>query len=38
MRAAVAPFKGKMNGPWARCAFDELMEQTPDAPGVGLAF
>jgi monoterpene epsilon-lactone hydrolase len=34
MRARVAPFKGKMGDPGARGAFDEVMEQTPDVPGV----
>jgi monoterpene epsilon-lactone hydrolase len=34
MRTQVAPLKGKMDGPHARGAFDEVMEHTPDAPGV----
>lgn len=34
MRAQVAPYKGKMGDPSARGPFDEIMEQTPDAPGV----
>src|SRR3954470_23962045 len=34
MRAQAAPFKGKMGDPGARGPFDEIMEQTPDAPGV----
>lgn len=35
MRAQVEPFKGTMTGPEARTAYDGIMEQTPDAPGVG---
>jgi hypothetical protein len=35
MRKQLAPLKGHMNGPAARASFDEVMEQTPDAPGVG---
>jgi acetyl esterase/lipase len=34
MRQQFAPFKGKMGDPSARGAFDEVMEKTPDAPGV----
>jgi monoterpene epsilon-lactone hydrolase len=34
LRAQLAPSKGKMDGPQARGMFDEVMEQTPDAPGV----
>ena len=34
MRAAVAPLKGTMCGPDARAPFDDVMEQTPDAPRV----
>lgn len=34
MRAQVEPFKGTMTGPEAREAYDAIMEQTPDAPGV----
>lgn len=34
MRAAVAPLKGTMSGPDARAPFDDVMEHTPDAPGV----
>jgi epsilon-lactone hydrolase len=34
MRAQVEPFKGTMTGPEAREAYDGIMEQTPDAPGV----
>ena len=34
MRQQVAPFKGKMGDPSARGAFDEVMEETPDAPDV----
>src|SRR5262245_32881469 len=34
MRAQVEPFKGTMTGPEARAAYDGIMEQTPDAPGV----
>jgi acetyl esterase/lipase len=34
MRKEVAPFKGKMDDPSARPAFDEVMEHTPDAGGV----
>jgi acetyl esterase/lipase len=34
MRTQVAPLKGKMDGPHARGMFDEVMEHTPDAPGV----
>ena len=34
MRAQTEPFKGTMTGPEARDAYDEIMEQTPDAPGV----
>jgi epsilon-lactone hydrolase len=34
MRAQVEPFKGTMTGPDAREAYDGIMEQTPDAPGV----
>ena len=35
MRAQIEPFKGTMTGPEARVAYDGIMEQTPDAPGVG---
>jgi epsilon-lactone hydrolase len=34
MRTQVEPFKGTMTGPEAREAYDAIMEQTPDAPGV----
>ena len=34
MRAQIEPFKGTMTGPEAREAYDGIMEQTPDAPGV----
>jgi acetyl esterase/lipase len=34
MRPQVVPFKGTMTGPEAREAYDAIMEQTPDAPGV----
>jgi acetyl esterase/lipase len=34
MRKEVAPFKGKMSDTSARGPFDEVMEHTPDAPGV----
>src|SRR5688572_4653919 len=34
MRAQAEPFKGTMTGPEAREAYDGIMEQTPDAPGV----
>jgi len=34
LRAQLAPLKGKMDGPQARGMFDEVMEHTPDAPGV----
>ena len=34
MRAEIEPFKGTMTGPVARQAYDGIMEQTPDAPGV----
>jgi monoterpene epsilon-lactone hydrolase len=34
LRTQVAPLKGKMDGPQARPIFDEVMEHTPDAPGV----
>jgi len=34
LRTQVAPLKGKMDGPHARPIFDEVMEHTPDAPGV----
>src|SRR5262245_13012779 len=34
MRPQVEPFKGTMTGPAAREAYDAIMEQTPDAPGV----
>src|SRR5206468_3287971 len=34
MRAAVAPLKGTMSGTGARGPFDDIMGQTPDAPGV----
>lgn len=34
LRAQVAPFKGKLDGPFARGAFDDVMEHTPGAPGV----
>jgi monoterpene epsilon-lactone hydrolase len=34
MRPQVEPFKGTMTGPEAREAYDRIMEQTPDAPGV----
>ncbi len=34
MRAEMAPFKGKMNGPEARAPFDGTMEQVPDAADV----
>ena len=34
MRAAVAALKGTMTGPDARAPFDDVMEHTPDAPGV----
>src|ERR1700689_2917256 len=34
LRTQVAPLKGKMAGPQARPIFDEVMEHTPDAPGV----
>ena len=35
LRAQTEPFKGTMTGPEARVAYDGIMEQTPDAPGVG---
>lgn len=34
MRPQAEPFKGTMTGPEAREAYDGIMEQTPDAPGV----
>jgi acetyl esterase/lipase len=34
LRTQLAPSKGKMDGPQARGMFDEVMEHTPDAPGV----
>jgi acetyl esterase/lipase len=34
MRAQAEPFKGTMTGPEAREAYDGIMDQTPDAPGV----
>ena len=34
MRQQIEPFKGTMTGPEAREAYDAIMEQTPDAPGV----
>ena len=34
MRTEVASSKGKLSGPDARDSFDEIMEKTPDAPGV----
>ncbi len=34
IRAQAEPFKGTMTGPEARDAYDEIMEQTPDAPHV----
>jgi epsilon-lactone hydrolase len=34
MGAQAEPFKGTMTGPEAREAYDGIMEQTPDAPGV----
>jgi monoterpene epsilon-lactone hydrolase len=34
LRTQLAPLKGKMDGPQARGMFDEVMEHTPDAPGV----
>ena len=34
MRAQIEPLKGTMTGPEARVAYDGIMEQTPDAPGV----
>jgi monoterpene epsilon-lactone hydrolase len=34
MRIQVAPFKGKLTGPEARGAFDDVMEHTPDAAGI----
>src|SRR4030095_7602449 len=35
LRAQTEPYKGTMTGPEARVAYDGIMEQTPDAPGVG---
>ena len=34
LRTQVAPLKGKMDGPQARPMFNDVMEHTPDAPGV----
>jgi acetyl esterase/lipase len=34
IRIQVAPSKGKMSGPEARAAFEEMMEHVPDAPDV----
>ncbi|ESQ82080.1 hypothetical protein AEAC466_19375 [Asticcacaulis sp. AC466] len=34
MRQALAPIKGTINSPAARGLFDEVMEHTPDAPGI----
>jgi acetyl esterase/lipase len=34
LRAQTESFKGTMTGPEAREAYDAIMEQTPDAPGV----
>jgi monoterpene epsilon-lactone hydrolase len=34
IHAAVAPLEGTMSGPDARASFDDVMEHTPDAPGV----
>jgi acetyl esterase/lipase len=34
LRPQIEPFKGTMTGPEAREAYDGIMEQTPDAPGV----
>lgn len=34
MRQALAPIKGTINSPASRGLFDEVMEHTPDAPGV----
>ena len=34
MRQALAPIKGTINNPASRGVFDEVMEHTPDAPGI----
>jgi monoterpene epsilon-lactone hydrolase len=34
MRQALAPIKGTINSPASRGLFDEVMEHTPDAPGI----